>query len=167
MYTRTGKATQNKTRSVAGSHAPRSGRNGQGLWFVDNRAPLPFVIQKMSVKTVDKDSYVIKDKRKNHIGATKTDRDTLAYKKPGDRTMVSSESILTSVVDADPTDLVENGNATLDTSCVLYLYEKDSDPGRNQPASLKIDGVDTNCEIGVHHDSGKDKIAIHHFQIRA
>lgn len=173
MYEQREKPKGNKSRSVVNPVSQKKSNVMQQLEIMDNRphSEAHKFIQRMKTQAGDKASEVTStthDKHVKDVGSQAAD----AQAGYGPKTYVTSDSVLTSIVDADPYQFAEaNGvksaRKLITNDVVIYQYEKtNAKPAgwaKGEPVHQTINGESKLCEIGV-TKGGDEKLKIDHFR---
>ena len=173
MYEQIEKPKVRKSRSAANSVSQKKSNVIQGFGIVDNRpqSESQKSIQRMKTLAGDKASEVTSATHNKHVMGT-AGQEANAKAGYGPRTYVTSDSVLTSIVDADPHKFTEENGAKSDRKLitkdvVIYQYEKtEAAPAgwaKEKPVHQTVNGESKSCEIGV-TKGGDEKLKIDHFR---
>ena len=173
MYAQKEKPKDNKSRAVVNSVGQQKANRKQSFGFVDNRpeSEVQKSLQRMKIRTVDKASEVIAATHNKHVmGIEGQAADAKAGYGP--RTYITSDAILTNIVDANPHNFtdgngVKSARKLITEDVAIYQYEKDEDPpagwAKDKPVTRTVNGESKPCEIGV-TKGGDEKLKIDHFR---
>lgn len=122
-------------------------------------------VQRMKVGGNAVAATLSSETRKKHVVAV-SDQAAKAQAEYLSTTFVASEADITQVVDADTHDFASSSErsdqVTINGNVKVYLWKKQV-PGKGNAATLEVNGVDTQCEIGV-VKTGDNKVQVVHFK---
>jgi uncharacterized protein (DUF427 family) len=156
------------TKSGENIVAQKKSSDKQSPEFVDNHpaSEIQKSIQRMKIRDVNKSSEVSVTTHGKHVAGT-GEQAAIAKANYSDTTFITSDDILTSIVDSNTHNFKEEkGTASerfdFDADVTIYQWNKNEGVGKDKAVTRTIDGVDTSCEIGV-KKGGDEKLKITHF----